>query len=385
MGLNQAQKVTGNLKAMASSAVLKAGVKRAAFADLSNTHRAPADIGAKSLKTVNVANIGKENASQGPVGGGGAAGAGGLLSAPAHRPRHHSAAASAADAHSAVGVDLPAKTKSSRPTSDSYAQLGVKQNVARQPTFVYNDGAQPASLVGLQGEIGAIHDSLPPIARIERKSPRHFKSQPHLKPEQPLLRRTQSRLLDKVIRSSDFAIPADDDITEAPYVDAVEELRPLDQDAAADLVAEDYVAPIDAYEAQERVMPTKDFAAATAAMSEIEEYWDEDEEFYDDQGYTTAHSYRSAGDNTTGTGGATTVILPKVTARVQKELDAAKAIVASSITQEEIDEEAWDVSMVAEYGEEIYEYMKDLEVRDGRDAHRRASPYPGSDRWLCRC
>ena len=31
-------------------------------------------------------------------------------------------------------------------------------------------------------------------------------------------------------------------------------------------------------------------------------------------------------------------------------------------TEEELEEEAWDVSMVAEYGDEIFAYMRELEV-----------------------
>jgi hypothetical protein len=96
-------------------------------------------------------------------------------------------------------------------------------------------------------------------------------------------------------------------------------------------------------------------------VSEPEEYWEEEEEeVYDEQGYTTAHSYRSRGDNTTG--GATTVLFPKVTNKVKKELAIAKEIVESSRTLEEIEDEAWDTSMVAEYGDEIFSYMRELEV-----------------------
>jgi hypothetical protein len=97
-------------------------------------------------------------------------------------------------------------------------------------------------------------------------------------------------------------------------------------------------------------------------VSEPEEYWEEEEEeeLYDEQGYTTAHSYRSRGDNTTG--GATTVLFPKVTNKVKKELALAKDIVESSRTAEEIEDEQWDTSMVAEYGDEIFHYMRELEV-----------------------
>ncbi|KAK0130034.1 hypothetical protein ONS96_000572 [Cadophora gregata f. sp. sojae] len=97
------------------------------------------------------------------------------------------------------------------------------------------------------------------------------------------------------------------------------------------------------------------------ALPEPEEYWEDDEEeVYDEQGYTTAHSFRSRGDTT---GGVTTVLAPKVTLNVRRELAAAKHAVESARTMEEIEDEAWDTSMVAEYGDEIFAYMRELEVR----------------------
>lgn len=98
--------------------------------------------------------------------------------------------------------------------------------------------------------------------------------------------------------------------------------------------------------------------------SEPEEYWEDDEEeVYDEQGYTTAHSYRSRGENTTGgVTTATTLMFPKANGRVQVEVAAAKKIVEAARTQDEIEDEAWDTSMVAEYGDEIFSYMRELEV-----------------------
>jgi G2/mitotic-specific cyclin 3/4 len=92
------------------------------------------------------------------------------------------------------------------------------------------------------------------------------------------------------------------------------------------------------------------------------EYFEEedDEEYYDAEGYTTARSIRSRGDNTTG--GLTTFLEPRVTQRVLKELEAARDYVLATRTEDDIDDEAWDTSMVAEYGDDIFEYMRKLEV-----------------------
>lgn len=108
--------------------------------------------------------------------------------------------------------------------------------------------------------------------------------------------------------------------------------------------------------------PILDMKAIPSVIHEIDEYWDEedDEEYYDAEGYTTARSFRSKGENTTG--GVTIVLAPKVTARVERELAAARVFVESTRTEDDIDDEVWDTTMVAEYGDEIFQYMRELEV-----------------------
>lgn len=101
---------------------------------------------------------------------------------------------------------------------------------------------------------------------------------------------------------------------------------------------------------------------------EQEEYWDEeDEESYEEEGYVTARSFRSRGDNTTG--GATAVLFPQMNQRVRKEIAAAKELVEATRSQEDVEDEIYDTSMVAEYGEEIFDYMKSLEMKMLPNAH----------------
>ena len=101
--------------------------------------------------------------------------------------------------------------------------------------------------------------------------------------------------------------------------------------------------------------------SALALIPEPEEYWEEDAiENCDEEGYVTARSFKSRTDNTTGN--ATTVLFPKVTLKTKKEISAAKELIEGSKTVEELEDEAWDTTMVAEYGDEIFGYMKDLEV-----------------------
>lgn len=209
--------------------------------------------------------------------------------------------------------------------------------------------------------------------------PRHYKSQPHLRAKQPSLRRTQSRFLETL----DFAPTKLDDMS-------VEEVEPVDfqtLDIEQASGHTDYVESVDfAAKAEspaalnQRIEPlaatighpaTVDARPDTShsykttqhtALSEPEEIWDEEEdEDYDDQdqAYMTAHSFRSR-DFTTG--GATTVLAPRLTARVQRELEAARIEVEQTRAAEDFEEEAWDVSMVAEYGDEIFDYLRELEV-----------------------
>ncbi|KAL9623430.1 MAG: hypothetical protein Q9160_002323 [Pyrenula sp. 1 TL-2023] len=102
--------------------------------------------------------------------------------------------------------------------------------------------------------------------------------------------------------------------------------------------------------------------------SEPEEYWDEeDDENYVEDGYVTARSIRSRGGDTTGA--ATTVLFPRSTKSVHRELAAAKQLVEATRTREDYEDEAFDTTMVAEYGEEIFTYMKELETKMLPNAH----------------
>jgi hypothetical protein len=118
------------------------------------------------------------------------------------------------------------------------------------------------------------------------------------------------------------------------------------------------------------------------SVSEPEEYWDEEEEEenYDEDGYVTARSYKSRGDNTMS--GATTILFPKVNQKVKRELAAAKQLIESAKTNEELNDESWDTTMVAEYGDEIFQYMKDLEVRNPL-TRKRYKWLTGCDRSGC--
>ncbi|KAL1798390.1 hypothetical protein ACET3X_002427 [Alternaria dauci] len=128
--------------------------------------------------------------------------------------------------------------------------------------------------------------------------------------------------------------------------------------------ADDRYEYLDALEEQARVLEQeRNEELAKVNDLDQEEYWDEeeDEEYYDADGYTTARSLRSRGDNTTG--GVTLVLAPRITAKTKRELEAAKIFVEANRSDEDVEDEQWDTSMVAEYGDEIFEYMHALEER----------------------
>ncbi|KAI5810930.1 cyclin-like protein [Peziza echinospora] len=89
----------------------------------------------------------------------------------------------------------------------------------------------------------------------------------------------------------------------------------------------------------------------TADISSEGEYDEEDE---DD--FTTARTKGLVGDNTTGI--TAPILLPKFSASDKKELlDAGKEF--SGVDEDDV----WDITMVAEYGDEIFEYMRTLETK----------------------
>jgi G2/mitotic-specific cyclin 3/4 len=87
-----------------------------------------------------------------------------------------------------------------------------------------------------------------------------------------------------------------------------------------------------------------------------EHFYDEDDDdYYYEDAYPTTHGE--------STGGVTTVLVPLNSKKVEHELELARIHVESTRTAEDIEDEQWDTSMVAEYGDEIFGYMKSLEQR----------------------
>lgn len=321
------QKHQGGLNGATNAGGFKGPVKRAAFGDLSNTSAPTVSQATKGLvkhtaataKMVPYKDDNKENAIKASKGKD-------AFLRPAHRPSN--------------GLKPPSSTAGFS-QAETRGHAVVRQTAAKKATFVYADEPQ----------------------QKQQTLSRHYRSQPYLRAaDAPILRRTQS----KHNMHEEKPYDAEDDVDETPYEDAVEELPPRDTHFPPELPISEHAQPhatADAKPSQHLSAPVSLHSLQQVpAVPETEEYWDEEDEedLYDEQGYTTAHSFRSHGDNTTT--GATTLLVPKVTSRIQEELEEAKFYVEDNRLQEDIDEEEWDVSMVAEYGEEIFQYMRELEV-----------------------
>ncbi len=138
--------------------------------------------------------------------------------------------------------------------------------------------------------------------------------------------------------------------------------------------------PVDA----QSMPPVVDRKQQLVPLSEPEEYWDEeeDDENYVEDGYVTARSYRSRGENTTS--GATTVLFPKANLKTRKELANATALMDAAKAAGELDDETWDTTMVAEYGDEIFQYMRELEVTQcALNGEEILKAYQGQDASQC--
>ncbi|KAK6408738.1 B-type cyclin, partial [Oleoguttula sp. CCFEE 5521] len=96
-------------------------------------------------------------------------------------------------------------------------------------------------------------------------------------------------------------------------------------------------------------------AVVTVPAQQAQQYYDDTTaELYYDDGNTTGRSFGFRGDST---GGVTTVYVPTANDRVKQELAVAEEYVVATRTPEDIEDELWDTSMVAEYGDEIFAYM----------------------------
>ncbi|KAK4192921.1 cyclin-like protein [Podospora australis] len=371
------QKSLGNPKTMSTTGALNAPPKRNAFNDVSNLSRGGAMInpagkdGPKNCvkptttQTISVARdvrtADKENLVR----------AAPLKTLPNGAKSYGGGAPMASTTNAGPAQKRNNGLNQARPLG-SLAQPPIKNGGLKRSTMVYQDKKQTDT--SARSDVAAALKGALVSADNQSKAPRQYQSQSTLNSHtQSKFAVKEGKLIDIDDNYEDGDI--DDDVTDAAYEDAVEQQS---YNAASTSYDESLVLQGASLKQTAVTEETEDLILvsgrsetyrhtkalpAPPAIEEPEEYWDGDEddeqEIYEDQGYTTAHSYRSHGDNTTG--GPTTLVAPHANGDVQKELELAKAWVLQTQTEEEIEEEAWDVSMVAQYGDEIFEYLRQLE------------------------
>ncbi|KAH6611069.1 g2 mitotic-specific cyclin-4 [Trichoderma cornu-damae] len=379
--LHQRHKSMGNVISSVPSipaAGFKGPAKRAAFGDVTNVSkvlggRGEEAKGAKKAVMVSTNHasasfLNKENAVKASKDS---------LSRPAQRP-----IALASNRPKTTTTEARAEAPQKKPTS-----IATKESAYKIDIDIPQHHGNKSSAVTQKK-----HPSSLTAPEVHALQPRHHKSQPQLRQQQPTLRRTQSKV-EKVDRASNRAsLPAVDiqpivmpALIEDFLTDDDSYLDPLgfppEEASHSGVNHDDNYAEVLSKLPNISEEPTIDVATykegLAASLSEAEDYWDDedndddeddedddddDDDEYDDQdqAYTTAHSTRSR-DMTLGN--ATTILAPRVTSRVQRELEEARIEVEQTMTPEEIDEEMWDVSMVAEYGDEIFEYLRELEIK----------------------
>jgi G2/mitotic-specific cyclin 3/4 len=357
---------------MIAAGGLKVAAKRTAFGDVGNTNRMASskDDSALPGKT----NFSDLNKSAKPLQERKSA----ALLRPAQRPL------SLPGLKGPIGSQASAAMQSINENGET-SQPQQKKTVIKRKTTVFKDEVSIAPVAvdtAAPPQEGSSAFALAPVH--QNLPPRHHKSQPHLKDEKPVLRKTKSRFIKEqpvdekqvnlLTLSSDAPDARSDGVElseRAPIA-----LPPPEIAAPSAFVSQPKEAvsspPAENKDIQQLILEQDRILAATAAeyvestapkpVSEPEECWeDEDNDIiYDDEGYTTARSYRSR-DNTTG--GPTIVLFPKVTAKTRREIAGAKQWVESIRTEDDAEDEYWDITMVSEYSEEIFAYMKELEVR----------------------
>lgn len=301
----------------------KAATKRSAFGDLSNTshyphQNAPANgISKVYLKMAPHTDNNKENA----------------------------ALADTVDKHGKAKTSF--KLPPQRPangarsmSNDNRVQAIVKEAVFKRTNIVYQDDQQQKPQT------------------LSRK----YTSQPHLKSsEAPVLRRAQSK---HTMEGVSYDDDVDDDVIDVGYEDVVEGFRRQAAPASGSINLSRPAGPcvIAGMEPVQLSPPSP----PQQSFEEQEECWDADEdeeELYDEVGYTTAHSYKSYADNTTGLG-LTTLLVPKRTAKVLAELEQARAYFEKHRSKADMLDDSKDLTLVHQYDEEIYTYIRALEVSD---------------------
>lgn len=332
--IHQRNKSTPALSAMAHAGGLKAnGVKRQAFADVSNVRQAVKDdlqvpgkqkdgIVLKDSAVVSVKDAPKSNS----------------LLRPAQRPL----ANASSKGHNIATSGAVASAVPKHVVLDTTHVVNIPKVITKKATAIFRETHSDPMPAALQQPLSGVIETVQPT-----RGAAHAMKTLEKKEVAPLVS------IEKLLATK----PAE-----------VAQLAVHKEDPAAQIEIQQKREYVDALEQKARVIEqerNEELAKAHRLGGvELEEYWDEDEdeEYFDADGYTTTHTMRSRIGNDT-TGSVTLNLAPRVTVKSKRELEAAKKWVDENKSNEDVEDELWDTSMVAEYGDEIFEYMHVLEEK----------------------
>ncbi|KAL8898147.1 MAG: hypothetical protein Q9207_006850 [Kuettlingeria erythrocarpa] len=390
--IHQRNKSSPALSSMAHNAGLKAAAKRTAFGDLGNAANASRPSRDDSaLLTKQIVSVSEKPVAFLPIDKKPVS-----LLRPAQRPLSVSGLKSLL--HNVSGIHSQTSVKQApiepqQPTQP-VQQANTRKLATKRSTAVFKDATvslleapKPDNDISRAAPLPPVHRELLPSQRArEPKLPHN---------PQPNQQRRQDSILDDLqtynalektsnlvssseaapFRSDGIYIDNHGDVQHYIFCEDNENIEnQVLEPSEADVLPAQSTDPKSLVQVDEYLRPQEDDSKADMATQqklppvlEPEEYWDEEDGNYDEEGYVTARSFKSRGENTTN--GVTTVVFPKVNQKIKKELAVAKELVETSKTPEEIDDETWDTSMVAEYGDEIFGYMRDLEIKMLPNAH----------------
>ncbi|KAL8935023.1 MAG: hypothetical protein Q9216_005621 [Gyalolechia sp. 2 TL-2023] len=389
--IHQRNKSSPALSTMAQVGGLRAAAKRTAFGDLSNAanvsrpSKDDTSIPMKASGTISEKPAAVVTQEKRPT----------ALLRPAQRPLSVSGLKSLLHNVSSSQSQIAAKQapiETQQPIQPSCQQANTKKLAAKKSTAVFKDAASNHAERPKAENEPLKADPLPPVHRElippQQTQETRLVKESKAEPELPLVTIREDPAPFRVDKASPNALPSSEEgadcRSDGIYIDnhgeiqryvfqeeretkktQANELAEVSQQVVEELLADRVGRYLN--ERDEELDASVGLKQTIAPVSEPEVYWDEEDGTYEEEGYVTARSFKSRGDNTTS--GVTTVLFPKVNQKIKKELAVAKEMVESTRTAEDIDDETWDTSMVAEYGDEIFGYMRDLEIKMLPNAH----------------
>jgi hypothetical protein len=240
-----------------------------------------------------------------------------------------------------------------RPLSMSGVK-GLLNNVTSKPVNPAGKASTTATMNNIKRTNVVFRDQLEPVVETEPSKEVTTTTQPARHTERPHGKQTAQSHVEKDDEDDEqeyFDILSEDSATE-PQTSEVNRPESEMLPKKAETVK---AAPAAANVGKPRVRSARprrnsyDESSDYPAGSEVED--SEDEE---------TRAYRFRGENTTGS--TTTMIYPRATAAMKREILQAQSFVEANQTEEEIEEDFYDPSMVAEYSTEIFEYLREKEV-----------------------